>query len=269
MILQPCPGGLLVFRQTDHALLSCAFADAWGNEEFPAYPHRDRVLVAAARHDDGWAEWELAPRLGDAGEPVDFIRVPVSEHVAIFRRGIDLVEQEDAYAGCLASLHGERLYTRPFRPGMQPRIENLTGDALDEARAYVGHERVRQQRLISALAHAAGVHPDQTASDLDEAWRLLQVWDRLSLFVCMQPLGSGATADLPPVRARGADTTITVRTISPGRIEVDPYPFTRPGAEFELTVYRVHGERWSDEAAYRRAWRSAKTRTLAFTAVPR
>ena len=98
MIVQPDGDGLRLFRQTDHALLSGSFAAAWGNDRIPPPPRRDQTLIAASRHDDGWSEWELAPKLGADGEPIDFIRVPVSDHAPLYKRGADLVEAEDAFA---------------------------------------------------------------------------------------------------------------------------------------------------------------------------
>jgi hypothetical protein len=255
VIVQGIRGGLLLFRQTDHALLSGAFAGTW------AWPLAERasILVAAARHDDGWGDWELSPKLNESGRPVDFIGIPVWEHVVVYRRGIDLVEDEDPWAGCVVSLHGERLYTRPFHPGAQARIEHLSGDALDHAKRYVDHERERQSRLASELG--------SPWPDLEEAWRLLQVWDRLSLFVCMQPMGSGASATMPPVRGPdGADVEIIVQTPAPDTIELDPYPFAHESATFEVDAFVVEGEQWPDEQSFRHAYRTALKRIVRITA---
>lgn len=258
MILQETDGGLLAVRQTDHALLSGAFAAAWGNDRFPPPPRRDAVLVAAARHDDGWSRWELSPRTDDDGRPVDFIRIPVREHTALYRDGIDLVEAEDAFAGLVASLHGERLYTRPFVPGLDPRIDHLQGEDAALARAYVDHELDRQARLgVTEVRHEA-----------EEAWRLLQVWDRLSLFVCMQRLGSGATQTMPPVRdATGEDVTVAIGTPRPGVLHLDPFPFEGPAA-FEVEVFVLDRTTWPDTATFRQAFRTAPRQLLRFQAIP-
>ena len=212
MIVQEIAGGLLLFRQTEHALLSGAFAEAWGNENIPEPPRRPSTLVAAARHDDGWAEWELAPKLGPNGEPVDFIHIPVNEHTELYRRGIDLVESEDPYAGLVASLHGERLYTRPFYPGMDPRIEHLEGRDLELATSYVDGERKRQERLRA----------EDADEDAEEDWRRLQVWDRLSLLVCMQALDKVFDQTLPPIASVDGDVQIVARSPGDGDSGVRP-----------------------------------------------
>lgn len=255
MIVQEIIDGLLLFRQTDHAMLSGAFAEAWGNEAIPEPPRRASTLVAAARHDDGWAEWELAPRLGRDGEPVDFIHIPVAEHVELYKRGIDLVESEDQYAGLVASLHGERLYTRPFYPGMDPRIEHLQGRDLELATSYVDGERKRQD----------GLRTDGNGADAEEDWRRLQVWDRLSLLVCMQSLEKVFDQTLPPIASVDGDVQIVVRTTGDGDVVCDPYPFRANAQPFAIEAFRTHERTWESDAAYRSAFRTAERVIVTFT----
>lgn len=258
MIVQEIPDGLLLFRQTDHALLSGAFAETWGNDTIPEPPRRPSTLVAAARHDDGWAEWELAPKLGANGEPVDFIHVPVIEHVELYRRGIDLVESEDPYGGLVASLHGERLYTRPFYPGMDPRIEHLQGRDLELATSYVDGEQKRQERLRTEVAN----------DDAEEDWRRLQVWDRLSLLVCMQSLDKLFDQTLPPISSVDGDVQIVARTTGDGDVLCDPYPFAMDPAAFTIEAFRTTQRTWTDEADFRLAFRLAERVLVSFNCRP-
>ncbi len=262
MILQERDGVLLMFRQTDHALLSGAFADAWGNEKIPEPARRESTLIAASRHDDGWSEWELSPRLGLHGGPVDFIHIPRSEHVELYKRGIDLVEGEDDYAGLLASLHGERLYTRPFFPGMDPQIENLKGSDLELATAYVEGEHKRQERLLGKIGG------NGTRVDSEEGWRLLQVWDRLSLLVCMEELKEGAERKMPPISSADGDVEIVASGTAGGELQLDPYPFREPGIEFDIAGVQTSRKQWSDETRFRRDFRNAERITLRFKSVP-
>jgi hypothetical protein len=256
MILQETSGGLLVFRQTDHALLSAAFATAWGSEAFPPPEPREEVLIAAARHDDGWAEWELAPTVDDEGRPVDFIHIPVDEHVELYSRGIDLVCREDAFAGLVCSLHGERLYTRPFEAGMDPRIERLDGRRRELADAYVAAEHHRQAERATSIGD-----PDVDVR-AEEAWRLLQVWDRLSLFVCMRPLVPESSWTMPPVGGIDGDLRIEVRGSEDGEILLSPYPFSAEPATFTVEATHLGSQRWTSHGDFRQAFRSAERRTL-------
>jgi hypothetical protein len=261
MIVQPDGDGLLLFRQTDHALLSGAFATAWGNEMIPSPPRREQTLIAAARHDDGWSEWELAPKLRDHGEPIDFIRVPVSDHAPLYKRGVDLVQAEDAFAGLVVSLHFDRLYTRPFHPGMDPRIDHLSGDALALAKEHVADERQRQSELLAAM-------DERAAADADECWRLLQVWDRLSLLVCMNRIAPDVEQKLPPIASADGDVQIVARGTDDGDLVVDPYPFGEPEACFDIVYTRTARSKWDDEASYRSAFRAGERGVLTFRCVP-
>lgn len=263
MILQETADGLRLIRQTDHALLSGVLADAWGSEALPAPPRPEETIAAAARHDDGWAEWELAPTIRDDGRPVDFLSVPREEHVALYRSGIDLVCREDPFAGLVVSLHGERLYTRPFTPGGDPLLDRLEGADRELAEGFVAGERARQERLLAEVT-------PQAEPDAEEAWRLVQVWDRLSLFVCMRQLSTGDDWTMPPVRGSdGSDIEIDTRAEDATTVSLDPYPFAIEPLEAELEVFDVAGERWESAAAFRRAFRTAPRRILRFTFRPR
>ncbi|MEX2393859.1 MAG: DUF3891 family protein, partial [Actinomycetota bacterium] len=259
MIVQRQSGDLLLFKQTDHALLSGEFCLAWGNDDIPAPARPESTQVAAARHDDGWAEWELAPKLRADGDPVDFIRVPVSDHVPLYKRGIDLVTEENDYAGLLASLHGQRLYTRPFHPGMDPRIEHLQGDDLALARAYVDGEHERQERLIGKLG-------EDVRPIADEGWRLLQVWDRLSLLVCMNEVKSGVEVALPAIAsARDGDVQLVARATDEGDVIVDPFPFNASPVSFDIAYVRTNRTTWDSEADYRKSFRTGAHEVLRFS----
>ena len=260
MIVQPAGEGLLLFRQTDHALLSGAFATAWGNERIPAPPRREQTLIAASRHDDGWSEWELAPKLRPDGDPVDFIRIAVADHAPLYKRGVDLVEREDPFAGLVVSLHFDRLYTRPFHPGMDPRIDHLSDDALALAQQHVAGERDRQQALLAALDADA-------QRDADECWRLLQVWDRLSLLVCMNEIGPSVEQTLPPIASVDGDVQIVARGTKGGELIVDPYPFAEDDARFDIVYVHTLTARWPDETTYRNEFRTAPHGTLTFRCV--
>ena len=260
MILQEVDGELWFFRQTDHALLSGQFARVWGSDHVPSLSRRTETVVAAARHDDGWAEWELAPKLRPDGVPVDFIRVPVADHVPLYERGIDLVESEGPYAGLVASLHGERLYTRPFHPGMDPRIDHLKDNDLMLATSYVQGERARQKRLLGTLDDAA-------ASEAEEDWRRLQVWDRMSLLVCMSPIRAGTEMTVPPISTVDGDVQIAAAAVGEGVLSLDPYPFSSEGAEFDIAFVRTQKKTWDDEASFREDLRGAPHDTLRFRCV--
>jgi hypothetical protein len=69
-------------------------------------PQHASLVVAAERHDDGWAVWEQAPRVDGPGKPVNFLDVDVRSHLAFYWAGISAITEQYAHAGLLVSMHG-------------------------------------------------------------------------------------------------------------------------------------------------------------------
>jgi hypothetical protein len=116
MIVRDAGDAWQVVLQTDHADLSGAFACAWTERG----PHHDALVIAAERHDDGWAVWERAPRVDESGKPVNFLEVDVRSHLAFYRAGIAAITEHDADAGLLVSMHGAGIYRQRY--GLDPGL---------------------------------------------------------------------------------------------------------------------------------------------------
>ena len=56
-------GRLFCINQTSHALMAAQFCRAWGNDDVAPPAPVDIVRMAVAQHDNGWYEWECAPKL--------------------------------------------------------------------------------------------------------------------------------------------------------------------------------------------------------------
>src|SRR2546421_8256845 len=149
--------------QTDHADLSAAFARAW------ATPLSPSLVVAAERHDDGWAVWEQAPRLDADGKPVNFLEVDVRSHLAFYRAGIAAVTEQDADAGLLVSMHGAGIYRERY--GLDPGLGLArAAEVQGEVDAFVAEQEAK------------------FGGDLGERrgdYELLQFFDRFSLYFCL------------------------------------------------------------------------------------
>ena len=63
MIRRDYEGGLLLIPQTAHAWVSGQLALRWGNGRFARPELWEELVLVAMLHDNGWAEWELAPRI--------------------------------------------------------------------------------------------------------------------------------------------------------------------------------------------------------------
>ncbi len=245
--------------QTDHADLSGQLAAAWGGPGFARPEPFDSVVRAARRHDDGWATWEQQPRLGPDGAPQSFLTVPASVHLAFYRAGVEVVQDEDLYAGLLVSMHMRGLYRARYgvMPSPPREHEPETQALID---AFVEQEEQRQAQLCDAL-------------EVDEAQRwtnyaLLQAFDVVSLYVGLADAergAAGACEGVPTVAADGAagePVRIAIEPLGPWRVRFDPYPFVEDTTPLTLRRRLVRKRDWPDDDAFRTDLAAAPVETV-------
>ena len=205
MIVRDFGDAWQVVLQTDHADLSAAFARAWGTLLPPA------LVVAAERHDDGWAVWEQAPRLDADGKPINFLEVDIRSHLAFYRAGIAAITEQDKDAGLLVSMHGAGIYRQRY--GLDPGLGlTRTAEAQDDVDAFVAEQ---EAKFGGELGHRR------------RDYELLQLFDRLSLYFCMR---EGDEAELQGYR---------LEPIAPWHVRLTPFPFEEGPALFSLTRRRI------------------------------
>lgn len=183
MVVRDAGTAWQIVLQTDHGELAGDFAAAWAPRPQPF----ESLRTMARRHDDGWFVWERAPGLDAAGRPCNYVDVQVPSHLAFYRAAILAVTEQDPYAGLIVSMHGAGIYRQRY--GAQPELRmTLVDEAKDLAEGFVAEQEADYQARMEAL----GI-------DDDERWRsykLLQAWDRLSLYVCLNDLEAGAPASI-------------------------------------------------------------------------
>jgi hypothetical protein len=234
-----------VVLQPDHAELAGGFAAAWSDRG----PRHDSLVLAARRHDDGWAVWERSPLVGDTGEPVTFLDVQVPAHLAFYRAGIAAITDEDAYAGLLVSMHGAGIYRQRY--GEDPGLRLTHADGVRE--------------LVDAfVAEQEATHPERAAAaGVDDAlrwddYRRLQAYDRLSLLFCMRDLATSEpfTVGELAVEPRGQWT-----------VGVDPFPFAGGALELRLVRRLVPKRPWT-QPEFREAFPQLPVEDLRITVEP-
>ena len=213
MIVRDLGDAWQVVLQTDHADLSAACARLWADTG----ARHSSLVVAAERHDDGWAVWEQAPMMDvDSGKPLNFLDVPVPTHLAFYRAGIAAITDEDPYAGLLVSMHGAGIYRRRY--GAQPELElSRAHEVMDLVEAFVAE----QEASATIRCEEIGVSEEERWAD----YHRLQVYDRFSLFFCLRDLESGDGDDIGGYR---------LETVGSGRVRMDPYPFGSEKVDFTL-----------------------------------
>ncbi len=230
MIVAREPGGLCVVLQVDHQDQCRHAADAWGNDDFERLDPWEPVQVAAALHDEGWRAWEALPRIDGAGGPMDFPDVPRPEHVALYEQGIAAAEAHGPAVGLLVSMHGLGLYrARLGLDGVAPDPALLT----PVVQEFICAQEVRQARLWAAL----GDTPDRRAWAW-AAYRLLQAWDGLSLFLTWRGLPQAVDRRLRSVPRAAGDpgVDLALRPVDHLSAICAPFPFRGGEAVVPVTA---------------------------------
>jgi hypothetical protein len=284
--------------QPHHAEVAGYLAAHWGNEVFARPGHfapapdperlRAETVFGIAQHDNGWWEWDAAPRLAEAnGLPLglrDAIK-DVHEGMKKWRLGVPRFQERHPYGALLISGHAFWLHGPRIGVGLDPAFRHplygtsapprLEGTEAEATRTFMDEIETLQTALKIRLgadpASAAWTEPAQ----LDPHVRLLQILDAMSLSLCAAvvpalggpPRGLGEDAiDLPDVPRRGwADrVTLAIRPQVGRRIVCAPYPFdTDP---LPVTVQaRVLDLRTDPRAPFETRWHALLPEPLRFT----
>ena len=254
MICRPFKQNWLLIPQPAHAALAAALAARWGNRDFAPPEPRSSVLLAAARHDDGWAEWEASPGLNGRGEPVHFTEIDAEEHLDIWRRGVGRTEAQDRYAALLVSLHATSLYQGGLKdaPGALPQIE-----------AFLGEQAALQRQIRQNLREDPFYGEAVGETMLMHNARLIQVWDYLSLLLCCgrpetQIIGAA------PGRSAGERVDLSLHPQDDLTLRLKPYPFRESPLSLTLKGRVVNRGPFADRAAFQEAFHRAPEETLTF-----
>jgi hypothetical protein len=264
MIVQPQDGQLLLIRQTDHAVLAGLLAEHWGNADFARPSPREAVIAAAAHHDDGWLLWEAAPRIDPSTRrPYQFTAMPIAEHIAFYRAGIERVLALAPYAGLLTVMHLAGLYQMRFGSDRSLPPRNLSGDEERVQRQFLDELRQQQESLQRKLPQH-GV----PASWLEERrlwcnYKLLQMYDRLSLYFCTAPPHL-ATLEPAPLDYEGGETQLTLTPLTERTVAITPYPFDRSPLPFTLRACIVPDRDYASDDDFRVVFAAAPFTELYF-----
>lgn len=164
MIVRKLEDSFLLIRQHEHGQISGEFARYWGVQKNPQRP----TLFAITNHDVGWQELDDEVRFNpQTGEPYSFIDYPLEPKLQAYKHGLDRVEAQEPYASYLCSLH----YTSFVRDSSEPAAIN-----------FKEHEASRRTGIEERA-------PREWLENTEYNFRLLQLCDDLSFFVCLNEPG--------------------------------------------------------------------------------
>lgn len=205
MIVRERPHSYVLIKQHDHGLISGEFARHWVEKPRPL----EATLYAIANHDVGWQDLDALVRWNEeSGKPYSFASYPTRPKLRAYKVGLDLLEARSPYAACLCSMH----------------YASLVGDSEDEAR-FRESEAGRQRKIKELMTK-------EESGNLGHNFRLLQLCDDLSLFVCLNEPGRN---DHPWYRNGFEFEGSNFAPVWENRftLRFDPNPFSKP---FDLVV---------------------------------
>jgi hypothetical protein len=199
---RPADGSVVCVGQASHAWISGQLARAWGTGDFAAPDPFEDVCLGVEQHDAGMAEWDRDPdRDPETGLPVEFLKLPVDVHLALWRAAPGKVLTQSPYAALLVSMHGAAL--------------QRSREPTPEIRAYLAEQEALQARLLADL----GVDPAQARQNQ----RLLWALDHLSLALLVD---GWCPARIDAPTRPGADLAVLDVAWAPdGDATVTPWPF--------------------------------------------
>lgn len=233
-------------------------ARAWGNGEFARPDPFAPIIHAAACHDEGWRSWEDAPRTR-GGAPVDFTQIDRPTHVGMYRDAIAAAAARDPRAGLLVSMHGQRLYEG--RGGLDPGPPPPRAEREPIVRAFLEEQDAVQAELRGAIGDGADLHAWASA-----AYRLLQTWDALSLYLTWRGLPAGHAPALAQVPREVGDPGLDLQVNPDGPLActLSPWPFCGDEVLLPVQARIIDDRRYASDLDLQTSLARAGWVTLAF-----
>lgn len=241
-------GETLLVGQTDHSRLAGQFAAHWGNERFATPQPFESVARAAAFHDFGYLRYETAPAFNaETGETPNFRDVVTdAKRLEEYQWCFDWLLGPDPYASLIVNMHRTGLWRGRYDAMKHP--EHKIRKQPPEVDAFVA--RNEAQRAEQIAKHG------WDAAQVRVNYRLLQVWDLLSLyFSCQEP----AEDYIEPVptsyrEAEGEGVRMTLTPVGRNKVAVYPFPFDVNPCKFQLTARRLSPAKFKNEDDFYKAY---------------
>lgn len=216
MIVRERATDFVMIEQDNHAQISGEIISKWDDAFLQNQTYRPALEYAVYNHDIGWKAFDSAPFWNDEKQaPYTFIDFPTPAKLVLYKHGIDYVAQNDTYAALLCSEH----YTR-----------FMVYDSSSIAKKFVQQEKERQHRIRTTRENF-------NEKLFDFHYKLLQLCDNLSLYMCLNTPGT-TKKDEHPFFKDGISFTpllnpfdkehLTLDWLNQQTISMDIFPFVNP-----------------------------------------
>jgi len=216
-----------VVTMRDHLGLVAQLGRAFGNEEFASLNPRDLMDYAIAHHDAGWDEVDADLGIDPAtGMPRNLLQTPLDRLAQTGPASAAFNEAHHPFCGLLISMHAYGLLNGRYGLSDKIVVDVLPADAQPMFREVCEAELRRQDRLKSTLAADPRTAEWVAEDTLFHNYKLLQFFDTLGLYFCMEhPESRYESRFLNVPVTVGTDVTVTVTPQGAGVYRVSPFPF--------------------------------------------
>lgn len=241
------PGWALI-SQIEHARISAQLASHCRGRFGAASASliRDEVLVAIAAHDDGWREWEEAPRLdAKIGRPLSFMELPVADAIVIWSKSIAIADEIGPLAAWMVSGHFMRLLGHSEHARFEP-----------QAQAWLAEVGPRRETWFAKWRSYEPELRDAAVADAALEW--LWTFDEASLWLCCHgPTGGEVRSDAKRPYASGRGTPVELMLSGAGTpvagqpdrgiVHAAPWRFDVESIEIEVAALLVPVQRYDSQ----------------------
>lgn len=253
-------GTIVMITQNDHAQLSGLFAAHWGNAQFEKPGPYLSLVRAAMFHDRGWIRYETSPQLNsETGRTPNYRDVPTDRaQLEAFEWAGDWLSAIDPYAGLMIAKHRTGLWQGRYGVISHPPAIRR-GKLPPEIEAFITRSEAKQERSAESFDAAA----------LAVNYRLLQVWDLMSLYICSTEVRKPDRIEPVPVANRAdGGVAMTLLPLEQQTIAIDPYPFDEPYLTTNVIHRRLKQTKFKDTAELQSAYFKTAPQTASFRLVP-
>jgi Protein of unknown function (DUF3891) len=284
MVVAEGPNEYILYAQNDHGDLAGQFAAHWGNETFSPLRPSGPMVLAAEAHDNGWWYWDINPEVDDHGVPITFRRTPRERLYEFINKGIDNLLEKDCYAGLIASMHHAGLPQQRY--GTLPAVPRRQDEYTQK---FIREREVFNKNL---MAKVETMNEYKGVSSSDFLWfnyRMMQVFDRLSLFFCCNfDLEKATTSESPsqddndfgrafyrstinptPTRLGQEDIELSLTPLGKMTLRVEPFPFDVANLKVSVRGRVIPRRLYATQEEFRDVYRQQPRNTFEYTLVPK
>ena len=269
MIVRGDGESLIVTRQIDHGAISGELASHWGNASFPKPLPFESVIYACGVHDEAWRYLDEEPILDEStGWPHTFMSMATPDILPAYLDGADRVGRVNPYAGFLVMMHYQGFFNRRFGLDKDLPSRKVTEEEQKSVQVYMNAAEMLRGRFRSRAWEEQEYYVgDVSAPAISHAYLILQIVDVISLFLCVDPCSSWSLGDVR--RTVGGELlTMEMKPISPGKVQVHPWPFTTK-SEIEVTfpIRRIPNRKYVSTEEVRSILAGARVERITFQVV--